>query len=103
MRSDQASPFPGDPRGARIAAILQARFAPEALAVDNDSARHAGHAGARAAGDQAGQTHYQVTLRSAAFAGLNRVQRSRTVHEALAPEFDTGLHALSLRLSAPGE
>jgi BolA protein len=40
---------------------------------------------------------------SAAFAGVSRVARSRAVHEALAGEFSTGLHALALRLQSPEE
>ena len=86
-------------RKQRIEAALRAAFAPETLAVADDSAQHAGHAGARAGGE----THYTVTMQAAAFAGMNRVARSRAVHEALAAEFGTGLHALSLRLRAPGE
>ena len=86
-------------RKQRIEAALRAAFAPETLAVADDSAQHAGHAGARAGGE----THYTVTMQAAAFAGMNRVARSRAVHEALAAEFATGLHALALKLSAVGE
>ncbi len=83
----------------RIIAVLEAAFAPERLLVEDESARHAGHAGAAAGG----QTHYHVTLVSARFDGMNRVQRARCVNAALAAEFETGLHALSLTLRAPGE
>ena len=86
-------------RAERIATILTAAFAPSILEIADDSARHAGHAGAR----EGGQTHYTVTIESAAFAGLNRVARHRLVTDALAPEFAGGLHALSLRLRAPGD
>jgi BolA protein len=44
-----------------------------------------------------------VHLVAAAFAGMNRVARSRAVHEALAGEFATGLHALALKLQSPDE
>jgi BolA protein len=44
-----------------------------------------------------------VTLVSARFTGLNRVQRTREVNAALVAEFDSGLHALSLVLRAPDE
>ncbi len=74
-------------------------FDPEALHVVDDSARHAGHAGA----SMAGETHYSVAMTSARFAGQTRVARSRAVHEALADEFQNGLHALSLSLKAPAE
>jgi BolA protein len=83
-------------RKARIEAALVAAFAPVELAVIDESAQHAGHGGAR----PGGETHYQVVMRAAAFMGQTRVARSRAVHEALAAEFASGLHALSLRLSA---
>lgn len=86
-------------RADRIAATLTARFAPTALRVIDESARHAGHAGAA----PGGQTHYAVLLVSAAFDGMTRVARSRAVHEALAAEFAGGLHALALTLRTPAE
>ena len=86
-------------RSVRIEQTLRDSFAPTDLVVNDDSAMHAGHSGAAAGGE----THYQVTMVSPAFTGQNRVARSRAVHDALAAEFKTGLHALSLRLRAPGE
>lgn len=86
-------------RSDRIAAALEVAFAPVSLRVIDDSAQHAGHAGARAGGE----THYTVEMVSAAFAGQSRVARSRAVNAALRAEFDSGLHALSLRLEAPGK
>ncbi|OYV49508.1 MAG: BolA family transcriptional regulator [Rhodospirillales bacterium 20-60-12] len=86
-------------RSERMRSTLSALFHPEALQIDDDSARHAGHAGA----DAAGETHYNVALTSEKFTGMSRVARSRAVHEALAAEFADGLHALSLKLKAPGE
>ena len=88
-----------DSRAARIRALMTSRFAPQALELTDDSALHAGHAGAR----PGGETHYTLAMTSAAFAGLNRVARSRLVNEALAGEFQAGLHALALKLRAPGE
>ena len=90
----------------RIAAALQAAFAPEKLEVVDDSARHAGHAGRMTQPGHAGpegETHFTGAMTSAAFAGMNRVARSRAVHDALAAEFAGGLHALGLKLKAPGE
>jgi BolA protein len=87
-------------RADRIRATLAARFAPSVLEVVDDSHRHAGHAGNP---DGTGETHYNVTIVAAAFAGQSRVARSRLVHEALAQELDSGLHALALKLRAPGE
>ncbi len=80
----------------RLRAALTAAFAPTMLEIIDDSARHAGHAGAAAGGE----THYTVHMHSAAFAGQSRVARSRAVHDVLAPEFASGLHALSLSLHA---
>jgi len=86
-------------RLARIESVLRARFAPTILRVEDDSAKHAGHAGAR----PGGETHYSVLAVSGRFAGLGRVERHRLVNEALAEEFGAGLHALALTLKAPGE
>ena len=83
----------------RIAATLTQGFAPTDLAVTDDSARHAGHAGAA----PGGETHYSVRMVSPAFRGQNRVARARAVHEALAAELAGGLHALALKLLTPEE
>jgi BolA protein len=80
-------------------ALLKAKFAPTAFALDDESSTHAGHSGAR----PGGETHYRLRLVSAAFEGLNRVERQRLVYQALREEFDTGLHALSLDLKTPAE
>lgn len=86
-------------RADRIAAALTAAFPPAEVEVVDDSHRHAGHAGAA----PGGETHYNVRVVSPAFAGLNRVARSRAVHEVLAAEFASGLHALALTLKTPEE
>ncbi|KAA2214541.1 BolA family protein [Teichococcus oryzae] len=86
-------------RADRIRNTLLSTFAPAEVEVIDDSHHHAGHAGAR----PGGETHYTVRVVSPAFAGQSRVARSRAVHEALAPEFSGGLHALSLRLLTPAE
>ena len=91
-------PSPPD-RAERIRRALLAAFPAAAVEVVDDSHRHAGHAGAR----PGGETHYSVRVVSPAFAGLNRLARSRAAQAALDAEFGTGLHALSLRLLAPGE
>lgn len=87
------------PRADRIAAALRAAFPPAEVRVVDDSHRHAGHAGAR----PEGETHYSVLVVSPAFAGMNRVARSRAAHEVLAAEFAGGLHALALTLRTPEE
>ncbi len=79
--------------------MLTERFSPALLHVEDDSAKHAGHAGARAGG----QTHYSVLLVSDAFRGQTRVDRHRAVNAALADEFAGGLHALVLTLRTPEE
>lgn len=68
-------------------------FSPTLLNVTDDSARHAGHAGA----EPGGETHYNVEIESTAFAGKTRVEMQRAVNSALKEEFDSGLHALSIK------
>lgn len=89
-------PQPSD-RLSRIRDLLTEAFDPVLLEISDDSAKHAGHAGAA----PGGETHYTVEITSEAFAGLSRVQIQRTVMMVLQKEFDTGLHALSLRAKAP--
>ena len=86
-------------RAARIETVLRDHFAPTVLQVSDDSAMHAGHAGAQ----PGGETHYSLLLVCARFAGLGRLARHRLVNEALHAEFAGGLHALSLTLKAPDE
>jgi BolA protein len=89
-------PQPTD-RQARIHDLLTEAFEPVELEISDDSAKHAGHAGAA----PGGETHYSVRITSAAFAGLSRVQVQRAVMMVLQSEFDSGLHALSLKANAP--
>ena len=72
---------------------------PQHLEVIDDSGRHAGHGGAR----PEGESHFQVIVVSAAFEGVNRVQRQRMVYDALAQEFAEGMHALQLKTLTPEE
>ena len=78
---------------------LTKAFAPESLAVKDESDLHIGHAGAR----PEGQTHYRVYIVSDAFAGKSRVERHRMINAALAAELAGGIHALALHAAAPGE
>ena len=73
---------------------LQAAFSPREIIVVDDSASHAGHAGA----PSAGESHFNVMLRSAEFAGKNRIARHRAVHAALGAELIGRIHALALDL-----
>ena len=74
-------------------------FQPERLEVVDDSARHAGHAGAT----PGGESHFNVVIVSGAFAGKSRVQRQRDIYSALSEELAGPVHALSVKAFAPGE
>jgi len=82
----------------RIEALLRAAFAPVALDVLDESARHRGHAGAAG-----GAGHFRVRLVSERFRGVARLARHRMVYDALAAEIGPEIHALALELAAPGE
>ncbi|MEH6809264.1 BolA family protein [Hyphomonas oceanitis] len=96
MESKVNMPQPSD-RTSRIRDLLTEAFEPLHLKITDDSARHAGHAGAA----PGGETHFNVEITSAAFEGLSRVQIQRAVMMVLQTEFDTGLHALSLQAKMP--
>ena len=91
----------------RVADVIRHKladaFAPSALEVTDDSARHAGHAGAARPDGGLGETHFHVRMVTAAFEGLSRVERQRRVHATLADELAGSVHALSLKLQTPGE
>jgi BolA family transcriptional regulator, general stress-responsive regulator len=78
---------------------LTAAFSPTRLEIEDDSGRHAGHAGARAGGE----SHFNVTIEAPAFAGASKVTRQRMVYRALAEELAGPVHALSVKALAPGE
>ncbi|CAG2276145.1 MULTISPECIES: BolA family protein [Burkholderia] len=86
-----------DERIALIEARLTASLAPLSLTVRDDSAQHAGHAGAAAGG------HFTVTIVSSAFAGKPRVARHRLVYDALADAMQRGIHALAIVAYTPEE
>jgi len=77
---------------------LEAAFSPVELRIVDESRLHAGHAGAH----PGGESHFRVTIVSSMFQGLSRVERQRRVHEVLAAELRSQVHALSLNLSVPG-
>jgi BolA protein len=78
---------------------LTEAFQPSRLEIEDESARHAGHSGAR----PGGESHFNVTIESEAFRGASRVARQRMVHRALAAELAGAVHALSVRTLSPGE
>ena len=80
-----------------VEAALQAALAPTRLLVSDDSAAHAGHAGAREG------SHFSVIVVSPAFAGLSRVARHRLVYHALDSLMPQGIHALAIDARAPSE
>lgn len=82
----------------QIRAALQAALAPTELDVVDDSARHAGHAGARD-----GRGHFNVRVVSAAFVGKPLLARHRAVYAAVGEMMQTDIHALSIKAFAPGE
>jgi BolA family transcriptional regulator, general stress-responsive regulator len=88
----------------QMRAKLEAAFAPSRLDITDDSARHAGHAGARAhaakqggGAEGVGETHFDIVIESAAFAGMGRVACQRAVYDVLATELAGPVHALSLK------
>ena len=82
-----------------IAEKLTAAFAPQSLDVVDESHQHAGHAGHR----PGGQTHFRVHIVSEAFRGKSRIERHRMINQALSSELASGVHALAIHASAPGE
>ncbi len=78
-------------RKARIEAAL-ASLNPSQLEVIDDSARHAGHSGARAEGE----THYTIRIASPLFSGKSRLAAHRQINARLAAEFASGLHAVTI-------
>lgn len=85
---------------------LTAAFQPVSLTIENDSARHAGHAHlthhlARGPGAVTGETHFNVTIVADAFKGLSRVAAQRLVYAALKDELAGPVHALSVKASGP--
>lgn len=86
---------------------LVAAFAPERLAVLNESHLHAGHhhaeSGHHGQFDGTGETHFRVRIVAPAFATMSRVERHRAINTLLADELSAGVHALAIEPAAPGE
>jgi BolA protein len=85
-------------RADRIKVMLEQAFAPARVSVCDDSARHAGHAGAR---DGAG--HFSVRIESQEFSGRSRLERHRLVYKALAHMLPREIHALNIVAVSPDE
>ena len=84
-------------RGRQLRSALERAFSPAEIDVVDDSAAHAGHAGAREGG------HYRVRIVSERFAGRPVIERHRLVYDAVAALMGHGIHALTIRAVAPGE
>jgi len=84
-------------RVARLRAALEQELAPLQLDITDESAAHAGHAGAREGG------HFRVSLVCAAFRGRPQLERHRLVYAAVAPLLHGDVHALNIRALAPEE
>ena len=75
-----------------------AALAPQSLEIRDDSAQHAGHAGARDGGG-----HYFLEITSEAFRGKTRVARHRQIYAAVGHLMGSTIHALAIEARAPGE
>lgn len=91
MSSDQ----PFVPTSAALQAALEAALSPSRLEVIDESAAHAGHAGANGLGYG---THFRVRIAAPAFTGRTRVAQHRLVYDALRHFTDAGLHALAIEI-----
>jgi len=83
---------------ARVICERLAALEPEGIELEDESAQHAGHAGA-----QAGGGHYRLTIVSPHFRGKDTLARHRMVYGALGPLMQREIHALSIRAIAPDE
>lgn len=83
----------------RIENLLKEAFSPSHLEVVDESALHAGHAGAK----PGGESHFRVVVVSDRFSGVGRVQRQQMVYGALNELIKGGIHALSMTTSTPDE
>lgn len=84
-----------------VPAAIRARLAvlaPLSLEIIDDSALHAGHAGARSGGG-----HYRLRIVSARFAGLGTVARHRLIYENLGDLMKREIHALAIQALSPDQ
>lgn len=72
---------------------------PTLLEIDDESAKHAGHAGAK----PGGETHFRVKIISDKFEGMNRVKRHQLVYSLLSDLMNNPIHALAIEAKTPGE
>ena len=82
----------------RMSALLQAGLAPLECRIEDESALHAGHAGAASGGG-----HYRLRLVSSRFEGQPRIARHRLVYAALQEMMQQDIHALTIIALTPAE
>jgi BolA protein len=82
----------------KIHARLQQALQPLVCELQDDSAAHAGHAGAASGGG-----HYSLRIVCLQFDGLNRISRHRLVYDAVGDMMHTEIHALAITALAPTE
>jgi BolA protein len=101
MMGTATGPALGLPREQRVGAIraaIESALRPASLEIEDESHRHAGHAGARD-----GRGHFRVDIVSEAFAGMTPIARHRAVYAAVGELMATDIHALAIRARTPGE
>lgn len=81
---------------------IRSALTPTVLVIENESHKHAGHAG-NPSGAADAETHFNVRVEADAFEGMKLLARHRVINDLLKEEFEKGLHALSLKLATPGE
>ncbi len=82
---------------------LSKAFSPTQLTVENESAKHAGHAAMIGHAGHSGETHFRVIVVSSSFEGQSRVNRHRQVNSVLKDELAGPVHALAIRALTPDE
>lgn len=96
--------MPEGPIASIIRKKLTSGLSPAHLEIEDDSGRHAGHHHEGGVDGRAGgESHFNVTVVSAAFEGQGRVQRQRVVNDLLREELAGPVHALSIRALTPAE
>ena len=95
------SPSSADPAGRALEGELRQRLAPlkpQRLELVDETAAHAGHAGA-----QGGARHYRLLIVSPDFTGKSPLLRHRMICHAIGDLMRSRIHALSIQALAPGE
>jgi BolA family transcriptional regulator, general stress-responsive regulator len=87
-----------DPRLAKIRERLQGALAPLEIVLEDESAMHAGHAGAASGGG-----HYRLKIVSSKFEGVKLVMRHRLVYDSVHDMMHKEIHALAITALAPSE